>query len=210
MTFKERVLLDEDNTAPEEAEKYKQCEICTVNSPVIWGEGNPCAPIIVILDNPGERKDKKGNFYVCGVRQTIQQIIEYVDLDLHDFYITYLLKCRPLRKYNKQQVREFSKPFLIKQIENIQPKYLVCLGDVVVQSLLGDSQTSVKILRGRWNEVLSIPTMISYHPLAVRRRPNLMRIFQEDWLMLSEKIKNNYFKNIEVEKCSIEPKCKDY
>ncbi|NLN86174.1 MAG: uracil-DNA glycosylase, partial [Syntrophomonadaceae bacterium] len=61
-----------EDKLPQEAEGYQQCEICSGKSRVIWGEGNPHAPVVVILDNPGAREDKDGIEYVCGTRQTLQ------------------------------------------------------------------------------------------------------------------------------------------
>nr|WP_281533104.1 uracil-DNA glycosylase family protein [Anaerocolumna aminovalerica] len=71
-----------------------------------------------------------------------------------DIYLTYLLKCRPLRQYNKEELRAFSKPFLIQQIKTIQPKFIVCLGDTVVQVMVDDKEAHVKNLRGSWHVVL--------------------------------------------------------
>ncbi len=122
------VILPED-IIPADAGDYKQCEVCTDKSRIIWGEGNPKAPIVVILDNPGAREDKEGKEYVCGTRETLQSAIYHASLKLDEIYITYLLKCRPLRKYNKEKAREFSKPFLIKQIKSMQPKFFVSGSD---------------------------------------------------------------------------------
>ena len=99
---------------------------------VLYGEGNPKAPIVIILDNPGARENKEGKGYVCGTRQTLQKAIYEANLKAHDIYITYLLKCRPLRKYDKEKARQFSMPYLVRQIETIRPRFIVCLGDVVV------------------------------------------------------------------------------
>lgn len=152
------------------------------------GEGNPTAPIFVILDNPGAREDKDGNEYVCPTRQTLQTALHQANLAADDIYLTYLLKCRPLRRYNKEEARAFGKPFLIRQIERAQPKFIVCLGDVVTQAMFNDRDACVKNLRGSWHTVLGYPCMVSYHPLAVRRRPNLMRQFMEDWNMLAQQL----------------------
>ena len=152
------VIWPED-VVPPEALTYKQCEVCTEKSRIIWGEGNPKAGIIVILDNPGAREDKAGKEFVCGTRQTLQAALQQVDLTAKDIYLTYLLKCRPLRRYNKEAARAFSKPFLIQQIKTIKPKFLVCLGDTVVQTMFNDEEARVKNLRG------------------VRRRPNLRPSF---------------------------------
>ena len=177
---------------PPEANGYEQCEVCTQKSRIIWGEGNSEAPILVILDNPGAREDREGREYVCGTRETLQMAIYKVGLDLDNIYVTYLLKCRPLRKYDKEKARAFSKPFLVRQIKNKQPEFIVCLGDVVVQSVFGNNEAHVKNLRGSWHMVMGYPSVVSYHPLAVRRRPNLMRIFIEDWKMLSQRFLSEF------------------
>jgi DNA polymerase len=174
-----------EDRLPAEADDYRQCEICTSKSPVIWGEGNPRADIMVIVDNPGAREDKDGTEYVCGTRETLQKGLHQANLRMDDIYLTYLLKCRPLRRYNKEEIRAFSKPFLVRQIEKMQPEYLVCLGDVVVQVMFDDQDAHVKNLRGSWHVVLGFPCLVSYHPLAVRRRPNLMPQFIDDWNRLA-------------------------
>jgi uracil-DNA glycosylase family 4 len=181
----EEPALWPEDPLPKEAADYQQCEICTPKSRIIWGEGNPKASIVVVLDNPGAREDKDGNATVCGTRQTLQTALSRANLPAEDVYLTYLLKCRPLHWYNKEAVRAFSLPFLIRQIKRIQPRFIVCLGDVVVQTMLGDPDAHVKDVRGMWHVVLSCPCMISYHPLAVRRRPNLMPKFMADWDMLA-------------------------
>lgn len=185
----EPVIWPEDKL-PKEAAGYKECEICTGKSRVIWGEGNPNAPVVIILDNPGAREDKNDNEYVCGTRQTLQKALHQANLAPGDIYLTYLLKCRPLHKYNKEEVREFSKTFLIKQIQTMQPKFIVCLGDTVVQTMFNDKEAHVKNLRGVWHVVQGYPCIVSYHPLAVRRRPNLTRQFMEDWGMLAHRLFN--------------------
>lgn len=180
-----------EDKMPLEAADYERCEVCTGKSRVIWGEGNPKAPIIIILDNPGARENKEGNEYVCGTRQTLQEAIDRVDLKSDNIYITYLLKCRPLRKYDKERARQFSMPYLIQQIKTIQPKLIVCLGDTVTQAMFGDSEAHVKDLRGSWHTIMGYPTIVSYHPLAVRRRPNLINHFIQDFEMLAYRYNND-------------------
>lgn len=174
------IILPED-TPPHYAQDYMACNICTAKSRLIWGEGNPQAPIMIVLDNPGAREDKDGKEYICGTRQTLQHAIRQTHLNLEDIYVTYLLKCRPRQKYDKEEARAFSKPFLIRQIKDMHPRYLVCLGNTVVQAMFNNNELSVKELRGAWHQVLGLPTMVSYHPLAARSMPNLMAYFLQDW-----------------------------
>ncbi len=179
------IILPED-TPPHYAQDYMAYDICTAKSRLIWGEGNPQAPIVIVLDNPGAREDKESKEYICGTRRTLQYAVHQSHLSLKDIYIAYLLKCRPTRKYDKEEVRAFSKPFLIRQIQDISPKYLVCLGNTVVQTMFNNSELAVKEIRGTWHQVLDLPTMVSYHPLAARCMPNLMPYFLQDWHMLAE------------------------
>lgn len=179
-----------EDSVPLEAAGYEQCEVCTGKSRIIWGEGNPKAPIVIILDNPGARENKEGEEYICGTRQTLQEAIYKVNLQPEDIYLTYLLKCRPLRKYDKERARQFSLPYLVRQIEAIRPRFLACLGDTVVQAVFGDNEVHVKNLRGSWHTVMGCPAMVSYHPLAVRRRPNLAKHFARDFEMLARSYNN--------------------
>lgn len=106
-------------------------------------------------------------------------------------FMSIILKCRPLKKYDKEKARNFSLPFLLNQIEEIKPKFLVCLGDIVTKVMFKDKEVSVKDLRGTWHALNGLPAMVSYHPLAVSRRPNLSNFFKADFLMLA----NRYYKN---------------
>jgi len=177
-----------EDSPPEYAFEYRRCELCTPRSRVVWGEGNPSARVAAILDNPGAREDNEGREYVCGTRRTLQAALDGAGLSAGDVYLTYLLKCRPLRAYDRDAARAFSMPFLVRQIEEMRPEFVVCLGDAVVRAVFG-ADAHVKTLRGTWRTALGRPCVISYHPLAVRRRPNLMRPFMEDWAMLAERLR---------------------
>src|SRR5699024_11698463 len=61
-----------------------------------------------------------------------------------------------------------------------QPALIFCMGNVSVQSFFDDEEVDVKSLRGQWHDVRGISTTVAYHPLAVRRNPNLWRAFLED------------------------------
>lgn len=61
-------------------------------------------------------------------------------------------------------------------------------GNVVAEALLPWKENAgVKELRGNWHEFQDTPTGFTYHPLAVRRRPNLMKFFVDDLISLRGK-----------------------
>ncbi|WP_139492702.1 uracil-DNA glycosylase family protein [Brevibacillus dissolubilis] len=125
-----------EEKTPDDVANCTDCGLYTHGSRMIWGEGNPHAPIMIVLDNPGAREDREGNPFVCGTRETLQKAAYEVGVSAEDLYVTYILKRRPVKAYDKERTRE--------------------------------------------------KTTVSYHPLAVRRRPNLWKYFMEDWRFLVE------------------------
>lgn len=172
-------ILPED-PAPPEAQSCSNCDLCRQRTRVIWGEGNIHAPIFIVLDNPGAREDKNGEQYLCGTRQTLQKASLEVGLDLESLYVSYILKCRPVRAYNKELSRAVCIKYLWEQIKSANPLIAVCLGNVACQSFFEDAEADVKLLRGKVHSVKGYNTIVSYHPLAVRRRPVLYKYFLED------------------------------
>ncbi|MBM7646672.1 DNA polymerase [Scopulibacillus daqui] len=178
-------ILKEDPVPCEEKDCQK-CELYKHGSRMVWGEGHPHAPLYILLDNPGEREDKEGRPYVCGTRQVLQRGLIEAGISLKHIYVTYILKRRPKRAYNKSQTRDKCIRHLEQQLLNGRPKAVVCLGNVSVQSFFRNPQAEVKNLRGAWHHVNGWKTAVSYHPLAVRRRPNLYAFFAEDLKLARE------------------------
>ncbi|WP_373994930.1 uracil-DNA glycosylase [Paenibacillus thiaminolyticus] len=183
------VILPEEQ-APEGIQHCELCELSKQRTRVIWGEGNPKAKLMMILDNPGAREDRQGSSFLCGTRETLQLGMREAGIDTNSVYVTYLLKCRPMRAYNKPQARAACLPHLQLQILQKQPVILFGFGNVVAEAVFPQKENaSVKELRGSWYEFQGIPISFTYHPLAVRRRPNLLRFFVEDLTALKEKWK---------------------
>nr|WP_275984098.1 uracil-DNA glycosylase [Paenibacillus hamazuiensis] len=177
-----------EEAPPEHAVHCERCELHRQRTRVIWGEGNPEAPVLVLLDNPGAREDKEGNPFVCGTRETLQMGAAAVGIDLSLLYVTYLLKCRPIRAYNKEAARAACSVHLREQLEGKRPKLLFILGNVAVQSFFQNPEAEVKHMRGRWHETGGFPVAVSYHPLAVRRRPVLFPHFVSDFRLVAERL----------------------
>lgn len=178
-------LWSEDPT-PSSLHTCEDCGIYKHGSRMIWGEGNPDAQIMVLLDNPGERETKEGKSYVCGTRQTLQEAAHEVGLSEKELYITYILKRRPKRAYDKEQARQICMQHLKQQLQDYQPTLVFCLGNVAVQSFFGNHDVDVKGLRGKIHNINGYKTIVAYHPLAIRRRPNLRTLFMEDWQLLAQ------------------------
>jgi DNA polymerase len=84
-------------------------------------------------------------------------------------YIANVLKCRPPGNRNPEP-GEVAKctPFLLKQIELIQPKLIVAMGRFAAQTLLA-SDASIASLRGRLHRYAGVPLVVTYHPAYLLR-----------------------------------------
>lgn len=133
-----------EEPTPVNCKACKECGLYEHGSRMVWGEGNPNAPIMIILDNPGSREDREGNQFVCGTRQTLQQVAHEVGLEMHDLYVTYVLKRKPVHSYEKERVRQTCMIHLTEQLEAKQPAYILCLGNAAVQSFFRNPDADVK------------------------------------------------------------------
>lgn len=170
---------------PAGVEGCPDCGLIRHGTRMVWGEGNPNAPIMVVLDNPGAREDREGRPFVCGTRKTLQKAAQLAGLGQEDLYVTYVLKRQPKKAYEKEVARSICMKHLLDQIESKSPQLIFCLGNVAVQSFFEQGEAEVKRLRKAWHAPRGIPTAVSYHPLAINRRPNLWPSFLEDWQFLA-------------------------
>lgn len=169
-----------EDEVPAEHRDCTDCGLHRHGSRMIWGEGNPRAPVMFVLDNPGAREDREGRSFVCGTRETLQRAAQEAGLNQNQLYITYLLKRRPRRAYEKDKARAICMKHLHCQLDFQKPSLVVLFGNVVVQSILQNPEQDVKGLRGNWLQVHGYTMTVSYHPLAARRRPNLFPYLLED------------------------------
>ena len=159
---------------PAGIEACSLCQLSCQRSRVVWAEGNPLAPVMVVLDNPGAREDREGNPFVCGTRQTLRTCAQEALLYPEDLYVTWVLKCRPVRAYDKEAARAACLPYLGQQVAEGAARVVVLMGNVALQAVLGNPTIEVKALRGQVMTYADRPVVCSYHPLAARRRPNLL------------------------------------
>ena len=178
--------LTEEPT-PNQLVDCKLCGLYEHGTRMVWGEGNPNAPIMIILDNPGAREDREGEEFLCGTRQTLQEVASDAGLKLNDLYVTFILKRKPVRAYEKEVTRQICMQHLDQQLTEKKPSLILCLGNVAVQSFFQNIEADVKSLRGSWHDVRGFQTAAAYHPLAVRRRPNLRSLFLQDLKFVAER-----------------------
>lgn len=174
----------------------KCAHLASSRTQVVFGVGNPEAEVMFVGEAPGEDEDLQGEPFVGKAGELLTRIIVAMGFTREEVYIGNVLKCRPdmppgesgNRKPRPEEMKTCL-PYLLQQIEIIQPRVLVALGATAVEGLTGDT-TPVGRLRGQWRQFAGIPLMVTYHPAYLLRNQALpeKRKVWEDMLMVLEKL----------------------
>lgn len=157
---------------------------------------------------PGADEDTRGEPFVGAAGQLLTRIIQTMGFSRETVYIANVLKCRPDTPHqssgNRKPTADEMKtclPYLLSQIELIQPQVIVTLGATAVEGLLGMT-VAISKLRGRFQTFRGRPVMPTYHPSYLLRNPapSVKREVWEDMLQVLEKLgrpisekQRNYF-----------------
>ena len=175
-----------------DAASCTKCPLHETRNSVVFGVGNTDADLMFIGEAPGADEDRQGEPFVGRAGQLLTQIIEGgMKLKREDVYIANVLKCRPPGNRNPEPVEvETCNPYLVRQIELIQPKVIIALGSFAAQMLLG-TKIGITKLRGEFHackvvglRVLphkKLPVVMpTFHPAYLLRNPNAKADVWED------------------------------
>ena len=165
------------------AEKVRKCTRCMLYDTAtnaVPGEGNPKAKLVCVGEAPGAKEDETGRPFVGQAGQLLTKILEAIDLTREQVFICNVLKHRPPGNRNpRPEEVEACSPYLIRQLELIQPKVIVAFGTFAAQTLL-QTKAGIGQLRGLVHRYHGIPLIVTYHPAALLRNPAWKRPTWED------------------------------
>jgi len=165
------------------AQKYANCQNCALaqgRTKLVYGEGNAHSRLILIGEGPGEQEDKSGRPFVGAAGQLLDKMLAAIQIQRSEIYIANIVKCRPPGNRNPlPEERLACLPYLVEQIEIIQPQFLLIMGLVAAQTLLGNTE-SLGWHRLKVHSFMGIPTYVSYHPAALLRNPQWKHPAWED------------------------------
>jgi uracil-DNA glycosylase family 4 len=165
------------------AKAVAACKACGLHSTAmnaVPGEGNPKAGFVCVGEAPGASEDESGRPFVGAAGQLLTKILEAIQLKREDVFICNVLKHRPPGNRNPalDEITACS-PFLLRQLELLQPKVILALGTFAAQTLL-QTNTPMGKLRGQVHRFHGVPLIVTYHPAALLRNPNWKRPTWED------------------------------
>jgi len=158
-----------------------RCKLWRGRTKLVFGEGSSEADLVFVGEAPGREEDLAGRPFVGEAGRLLTRIIENgMGLTRDEVYICNVVKCRP-PKNRDPEADEIGAciPFLIKQIELINPQVICILGRVAGQELLG-KDLKITWERGIWHSFMDIPVMPTYHPAYILRNPSAKRQVWED------------------------------
>jgi uracil-DNA glycosylase family 4 len=149
-----------------------RCKLHKGRNKIVFGDGNPKAELVFVGEGPGHDEDVQGLPFVGRAGKLLTQMIEAMGLRRKDVYICNVVKCRPPenRAPEKEEVATCS-PFLLRQIDAIAPKVIVCLGSIAAQTLL-ETNRGISQFRGQWLEFRGRKLLATYHPAYLLRNPS--------------------------------------
>lgn len=183
-----RASMLEKNICPELAKQATQ---------LVMGDGNLDTDIVFIGEAPGKKEDESGQPFVGAAGKFLNEMLAAADMQRSDIYITNIVKYRPPN--NRDPLPEEKAaflPYLLRQLEIIDPKAIITLGRHSMEYFLPDariSQIHGHAIRKKVvyhdkteHEWLIIPL---YHPAAALYNGGMRQTLIDDFVRVPELIK---------------------
>jgi len=171
-------------------DKFDGCALKGSATRMVFADGNPNAKVMLIGEAPGRDEDIEGLPFVGRSGKLLDRMLAAIGLDRTSVYIANIVPWRPPgNRTPTPQETQICLPFVLRQIELVDPDILVCLGGPSAQTLLGIKDGITKT-RGRWftfnsgkREIRAMPT---FHPAFLLRSPLQKRFAWRDFLAVKK------------------------
>jgi uracil-DNA glycosylase len=140
----------------------------------VLGVGPRRSDWMVIGEAPGAEEDRRGEPFVGRAGHLLDAMLHAVGLNRGtNVYIANVLKSRPPGNRDpKPDEVAACLPYLMRQIELLQPRLMLAVGRIAAQNLLS-TDLSLGRLRGKVHHFgeLNTPLIVTYHPAYLLRTP---------------------------------------
>lgn len=165
------------------------CEKCLLHSTrthAVPGHGCENASIVFVGEAPGRKEDEQGMPFVGKSGSILSEHLNQIGLNREDVFITNVVKCRPPnnRDPEKQEVSA-CKPYLVQQIEIINPQIIVPLGRYALRHFV-DRAPKISKIHGQTIETAEWTIFPLYHPAATIYNRGLIETMKNDFDLLQK------------------------
>jgi DNA polymerase len=171
-------------------DNFEGCALKSTATQLVFADGNPEAPLMLVGEAPGSEEDRLGLPFVGRSGKLLDRMLAAIGLDRSKVYIANIVPWRPPgNRTPTPQEATICLPFIRRQIELCDPEILVCLGGPSAQTLLGIKEGIMKA-RGRWlayhTGKREIRAMATFHPAYLLRTPLAKRHAWRDFLAIKK------------------------
>ncbi len=168
------------NITPELAEQAIQ---------LVIGDGNLNTEIVFIGEAPGKKEDEQGIPFIGSAGKFLNVMLEEAGMNRGDVYITNIVKYRPPKNRDPSTAEKAAFwPYLLKQLEIIQPKVVVTLGRHSMGYFLPEA--SIGEVHGQPHQVTfgeqTLTVIPLYHPAAALYNGTLRQTLIDDFLKVPQ------------------------
>jgi DNA polymerase len=168
--------------------KCKNCDLWKVRIKPVPGEGPSNAKVALIGQNPGRNEDLKGKPFVGLSGKFLNKLLASIGIKREDAFITGVVKCHtPKNRRPTKKEIEACKHFTFEQLEIIQPKVIVLLGDVALEAF--GFNEKISNIHGRIIEKDGRIYFPTFHSAAAMRFPKIRKLMEKDFNNLEKLIK---------------------
>jgi len=161
----------------QEVRGCNKCRLSQDRTQTVFGEGDSDADLVFIGEGPGEEEDRTGRPFVGRAGELLTTMIKAMGLRREQVYICNLVKCRPPgNRVPAADEADACWPYLLRQLQTLEPKVIVTLGNPATQRLL-DTRVGITRLRGLWQKLPpfavglgGVDVMPTFHPAFVLRQ----------------------------------------
>jgi len=173
--------------------QFDGCNLKNTAASTVFGMGDAHAKVMLIGEAPGADEDRIGKPFVGRCGKLLDKMLSAISLKREECYITNVLPWRPPgnRTPTDDEVA-ICLPFLKRQIELINPDFILLLGGIALKSVM-DCSDSISRTRGKWLEYSTlqgktIPVLATYHPSYLLRSSSQKSKSWSDFLRLKNKM----------------------
>jgi uracil-DNA glycosylase len=156
------------------------CDLYKNATQTVFGEGRVRSDLMLVGEQPGDAEDLSGKPFVGPAGKLLDKALAAAGIERSRVYVTNAVKHfkweprgkkRLHKKPNTMEVNACA-PWLLAEIDRVQPTVIVCLGATAAQSLLGKS---FRVTKQRGKPVpsnLANAVMATVHPSSLLREPD--------------------------------------
>ena len=172
------------------AASCRGCELYKNASQTVFGDGDQHARIMLVGEMPGDREDREGRPFVGPAGRLLAKALAEAEIDRSNAYVTNVVKHFKFTERGKRRIHQTPtrtevvacRPWLVAELDLLEPEVLVCLGATAAKAIFGPS---FRLTRHRgellpapeldgtpWAENEGVRVVATVHPSAVLRTRN--------------------------------------